>query len=260
PRPPEEAPAAPVPGGPGDCAHTALRPGRTRPPAPPVPERSRRSRRVLLTALGVVLVLGGATGVMFLRHGSDGGVAAGAVTGTRASGPATSSARPTAAGTSARTSPRPGRPATGPTTGGGTGPAPLPGANPPPATTAAASTAANPPPAPPHPTSGGPAETIAPAPPSRCTTGGCAGRAYFVATGEHLFVCDENSDGYGAIARYTRTDVPGQNNVAADGNGAGTCVDHNMNMPEGSHITFSICLIDKAGKTSRCSASITATA
>lgn len=78
-----------------------------------------------------------------------------------------------------------------------------------------------------------------------------------MADGEHLFVCDQSPDGYGAVAKYTRTDVPLQNNIATNTNGSGTCIDHNMNMPEGAHITFSICLI-KDGIYSRCSASITA--
>lgn len=95
---------------------------------------------------------------------------------------------------------------------------------------------------------------------SVCTSGGCAARAYFVAEGEHLFVCDQTPDGYGAVAQYTRTDVPGQNNVAWNRNGSGTCVDHNMNMPEGAKIRFRVCLGDKSGRLSRCSAYITAVA
>ncbi|HEY9474919.1 MAG TPA: hypothetical protein VIS06_13835 [Mycobacteriales bacterium] len=84
-----------------------------------------------------------------------------------------------------------------------------------------------------------------PPPPTVCTSdGSCAGKAYFVANGEHLWVCDRIADGYGAVAQYTRTDVPLQNNEAVNSGGAGTCIDHNMNMPEGAKITFRVCLKD----------------
>ena len=97
-------------------------------------------------------------------------------------------------------------------------------------------------------------------PVSICTPGGCAAHAYFVADGDHLFVCDDAKDGYGAIAQYTRTDVPGQNNDARNTGGNGTCLDHNMNMPEGSTITFRVCLLSGSGAISTCSARITTTA
>ena len=73
-------------------------------------------------------------------------------------------------------------------------------------------------------------------------------------------VCDEKSDGLGVLAQYRRTDVPLQNNEAAAKGGAGTCVDHNMNMAEGTKITFRVCLIDAADKLSNCSAYITTSA
>jgi hypothetical protein len=97
----------------------------------------------------------------------------------------------------------------------------------------------------------------APTPPTVCTTGGCAGSAYFVANGDHLFVCDDKSDGYGVIAQYTRTDVPGQNNEAANRGGWNTCVDHNMNMAEGTKLTFRVCLVNKANERFACSGYIT---
>lgn len=99
-----------------------------------------------------------------------------------------------------------------------------------------------------------------PTPVSICTSGGCAARAYFVAYGEHLFVCDDAKDGYGAIAQYTRSDVPGQNNDARNTNGSGTCIDHNMSMPEGATITFRVCLLSSSGAISNCSARITTSA
>jgi hypothetical protein len=81
-----------------------------------------------------------------------------------------------------------------------------------------------------------------------------------VAAGDHLMVCDEKSDGFGVKAQYTRTDYPGQNNDADATSGAGTCLDHNMNMPAGTKITFRVCLLDAAGKLSNCSAYITTSA
>jgi hypothetical protein len=102
--------------------------------------------------------------------------------------------------------------------------------------------------------------TTPPPPPTACTPSGCAGKAYFVTNGEHLFVCDDNNDGYGAVAQYTRTDVPGQNNEALNKNGHGTCVDQNMNMPEGAKITFRICLLKSSGTIFNCSAYLTAAA
>ena len=39
----------------------------------------------------------------------------------------------------------------------------------------------------------------------------------------------------------------------SDTNGSGTCVDHNMNMPEGAKITFQACLVDHNGRRSNCS-------
>ncbi|GAA2352475.1 Hsp70 family protein [Dactylosporangium salmoneum] len=99
-----------------------------------------------------------------------------------------------------------------------------------------------------------------PAPPTVCTPNGCAAKAYFVANGEHLYVCDESSDSYGAVAQYTRTDVPAQNNEAVNKGGSGTCVDHNMNMAEGVQITFRVCLLNSSGAKSNCSAYRTASA
>jgi hypothetical protein len=104
-----------------------------------------------------------------------------------------------------------------------------------------------------------PTATNAPPPPTACTPSGCAAKAYFVANGEHLFVCDEKADGHSAVAWYTRTDVPAQNNEAAERSGAGTCLDHNMNMAEGVKITFKICLQDgTTGPLFDCSATLTA--
>jgi hypothetical protein len=105
-----------------------------------------------------------------------------------------------------------------------------------------------------------PAPPPQPPPPTACTPNGCAAKAYFVAYGDHLYVCDNSGDGYGAIAQYTRTDYPGQNNDAANKNGKGTCVDHNMNMPEGAKITFRVCLLKSTGEAFDCSGYLTTSA
>jgi hypothetical protein len=94
-----------------------------------------------------------------------------------------------------------------------------------------------------------------------CTPDGCAGKATFVTEGEHLYVCDNKSDGHSAVAEYQRTDVPGQNNQAWNHDGTGTCVDHNMNMPEGATITFRVCLGDfDTRKVMSCGSTVTARA
>jgi serine/threonine protein kinase len=62
-----------------------------------------------------------------------------------------------------------------------------------------------------------------------------------------------------AQVQYTRTDVD-QSNEARNSDGAGTRVDHNMNMPEGAKITFRVCLVDGKGAPFGCGAFKTATA
>jgi len=114
-------------------------------------------------------------------------------------------------------------------------------------------------PAPPEPEPEKP-ETKAPPqqPTSVCTPGDCAAQASFAAYGEHLYVCDKKADGHGAMVSYRRSDVPGQNNEAWARSGNGTCLDQNMNMPEGATITFKVCLADyQPRKILSCSGTIT---
>jgi hypothetical protein len=141
---------------------------------------------------------------------------------------------------------------------GGTGSRPAGGTASMPAGGATSMPAGGSSPPPPSPTTA-PKTSSAPSYPTVCTPGGCAGMAYFVAYGEHLYVCDKQPDGYAAVAEYTRTDVPGQNNVAWNRNGSGTCIDHNMNMPEGAKITFRVCLGRSDGTRFNCGSYLTAT-
>lgn len=243
-------------------------------PAPPVdiplgpPAGEARSRRRISVVTGaaavvaVLVVVGGAVALASTSplHGTAHPQSDPATTSqdTAVASPGLSVPLPNVSATTGRPSPTgsPTGASASPTVADTGGPRPTdPGTHPatrPPTTVPA--------PPPPPPATKPPASS--PAPPSYPTvyTSGGAGKAYFVALGEHLFVCDLVPDGYGVVAQYTRTDVPGQNNEAKDGNGSGSCVDHNMNMPEGAKITFRVCLISKSGALSRCSGRITAVA
>ncbi|MFG3554252.1 hypothetical protein ACGGAQ_07690 [Micromonospora sp. NPDC047557] len=74
---------------------------------------------------------------------------------------------------------------------------------------------------------------------------GCDGSASFVHDGEHLYVWDNVADGNSVVAEYWREDVGiGQRNLAWNHYGAGTRLDHNMNMAEGVGIRYRVCLGD----------------
>jgi hypothetical protein len=216
------------------------------PPPPAAPaNRSRRRGSLLVvsaTAASIVLALVGITFAV-TRQGFP-------LSTTRAA--ATAPAPPATPAPQPRTeSPAPAQP-----TAGAPPPPPAPGGQPPPAP---------PPPAPPPPQNAPPQTTERPpaGPPttSACAPDGCPARATFVAQGDHLDVCDNKADGHGTVAQYTRSDVPGQNNEAWDHDGAGTCTDQNMNMPEGAKITFKVCVADfNPRKILSCSGAVTATA
>jgi hypothetical protein len=220
-------------GAPATEEPTRLRANRVVPPGTVATgKRRRRTMTVVAIAVGVAaLVAVGSAFAGTLGHPEAGPTAATQPTATGSPAPVVPAATPTPAQTTTarreRTTP----------------PASPPGA--PPALTAS-----------PQPSTA----KAEPTPATVCTPSGCAGKAYFVANGEHLFVCDEKSDAYGVIAVYTRTDVPGQSNEAANRNGYGTCIDHDMNMPEGAKITFKVCLADWTGPVFSCSATITPSA
>lgn len=232
---------APLPGPATSDEATRYRPERLA-VAAEAPVRRGRPRAVLTVAslaTVAVLVAGGAlvaTAVSRSHHAPH--VTAAASSIATPTGRATMVPQPPVGTQPAE--PEPGRPAApAPTTARVTVPAPT-------GTATSIPTSSNPKPAPP--------------PPTACTPKGCAAKAYFVAYGDHLYVCDESGDGYGAIAQYTRTDYPGQNNDAVNKNGQGTCVDHNMNMPEGAKITFRVCLLKSTGEVFDCSGYLTTSA
>ncbi|MEV1009370.1 hypothetical protein [Streptomyces sp. NPDC049881] len=79
-----------------------------------------------------------------------------------------------------------------------------------------------------------------------CTTGvsldPCHGSASFVKDGDHLYVWDNVADGWSAFARYYRSDVSGLAGFAWNYHGAGTRIDHNMDIPENGWINYEVCL------------------
>ncbi|WP_157405261.1 hypothetical protein [Actinopolyspora halophila] len=79
---------------------------------------------------------------------------------------------------------------------------------------------------------------------SACSSEGyCAARVVFDDHGEHLYAHDERADGHGVYVYYERSDAPNDGEFT-NRNGAGSVVDHNMSMPEGSTISYYVCRID----------------
>jgi len=241
----------------GAVAETAYRPAREQPALVAGPATNHRRLPLTAILLSVLLVAGLGTGAALWQRGQHRTAAESTATagGHRSAQATASSSIPRHKPVARHRRPREHRhvqPAPAPVIVPGNpvpvrprAPAPAPQPRP---STSAVHSRPTPQPAPP------------PATAAVCTPNGCAARAYFVATGEHLFVCDQETDGYGGAAFYTRTDVPGQNNLATDTNGSGTCIDHNMNMPDGAKITFKVCLVDADNRFSDCSEPITATA
>ncbi|TDC95548.1 hypothetical protein E1161_04800 [Saccharopolyspora aridisoli] len=62
----------------------------------------------------------------------------------------------------------------------------------------------------------------------------------FNPTGEHLYICDNASDGHHPVARYYRSDSSGLKTKHADV-GYGTCLDHNLSIPESGWINYQAC-------------------
>jgi hypothetical protein len=234
---PGAAPAAPAPVvGPAARADTPVdTPNLGSTPVGPSPSvwdttGTRRPRHAVLTVAGVLVALTALTAGLLAWQRYERPEA-------RAQPRASSTSDPgvPAAGTPAATTAGGATVASGPAAP----PAALPGNQPPPG--------ANPPQAPPGTSAAArpqPPSSAAQKPTELCTPDGCAARATFVPEGDHLYVCDNKADGHSAMAWYQRSDVPGQNNEAWDNNGAGTCIDHNMNMPEGTKITFRVCIAD----------------
>lgn len=77
---------------------------------------------------------------------------------------------------------------------------------------------------------------------SRCTADtGCAGRATFTSLGEIFHVFDQLADGHSAVVLYWLPDGSGPT-LIWNSNGNGTDVTANLELPEGSWITYRVCL------------------
>lgn len=77
---------------------------------------------------------------------------------------------------------------------------------------------------------------------SRCTSdSACAGRATFTSLGEIFHVHDQSADGHSAVALYWLPDGTGPTMIW-NSNGNGTNVTANLELPEGSWITYRVCL------------------
>jgi len=87
----------------------------------------------------------------------------------------------------------------------------------------------------------------------------CAARANFVSLGEHLYVEDRIADGLSAVARYWLEGGTGPF-LVWNSNGAGSRVDRDLELPEGSWIFYQVCVgVALLGDvwTSTCSAGVT---
>ncbi|MCG5435247.1 hypothetical protein [Micromonospora foliorum] len=60
--------------------------------------------------------------------------------------------------------------------------------------------------------------------------------------GDHLYVWDNKADGHSVVALYSRSDTGNQSNATWNHYGAGTRLDHNMDIPEGGYIIYRVCL------------------
>src|SRR5256885_11622566 len=95
---------------------------------------------------------------------------------------------------------------------------------------------------------------------SRCTVdSACAGRATVQSYGEVFKVYDQVADGHSAVALYWLPDGSGPTMIW-NSNGNGTVVTGDLELPEGSWITYRVCLGEGGPKTvmlETCSAPIT---
>ena len=94
---------------------------------------------------------------------------------------------------------------------------------------------------------------------SECTPSGCAGQAKLISYGEHLWVYDKAADGHSAVALYWLQGGTGPFRVWASA-GAGTSIDDNLDLPEGTWIFYQVCLGESGSGTivaGSCSAGVT---
>jgi hypothetical protein len=101
--------------------------------------------------------------------------------------------------------------------------------------------------------------SVATADSSRCSTdSGCGSRVTFTSYGEIFKVYDQVGDGHSAVAVYWLPD--GSSHLIWNPNGNGTTVTVNLELPEGSWITYRACLGEYGTKTlvaGSCGATIT---
>lgn len=94
----------------------------------------------------------------------------------------------------------------------------------------------------------------------RCTSGsGCAGRVTFASLGEVFTVYDQAGDGHSAVALYWLPDGTGPH-LIWNHSGTGTSVPADLELAEGSWVTYRACLGEYGTKEitqSTCGATIT---
>lgn len=77
---------------------------------------------------------------------------------------------------------------------------------------------------------------------NRCTADtACAGKATFASYGEVFTVYDQKADGHSAVVLYWLPDGSGPHLIWSSG-GSGTNVKANLEFPEGSWVTYRVCL------------------
>lgn len=95
---------------------------------------------------------------------------------------------------------------------------------------------------------------------NRCTSdSACAGKATFASYGEVFTVYDQKADGHSAVLLYWLPDGSGPHLVWSSG-GSGTNVKANLEFPEGSWVTYRVCLGESGPKEilqATCGATIT---
>jgi hypothetical protein len=95
---------------------------------------------------------------------------------------------------------------------------------------------------------------------SRCTSdAACAGKTGFKSYGEVFTVYDQKADGHSAVLLYWLPDGTGPH-LVWNANGNGTTVTADLELPEGSWVTYRACLGEYGTKTvleATCGGSIT---
>jgi hypothetical protein len=77
-----------------------------------------------------------------------------------------------------------------------------------------------------------------------CVDEGCAARAEFRPAEKQVVACDNQRDGFSAVAVYTRADREGESTVWAS-SGNGTCAEDAVDLPAGTEVTLKACTGDR---------------